>query len=599
MDSTDALADDVTDDLVTAELDAASAERSAPRKPSAPRPEPAEPATSDVVLRARYVLEAKIGEGGTSVVYRARDLRRDAAAPGGQRVALKLLRPGLRNHPRAVERLKREFHHAQTLSHPHIARVYDVDCDSGAWFLTLELLEGESLAALLQRHEGPVPARRVLDILRACGEALAFAHERAVVHGDFKPGNVFITSSGQVRVLDFGSASASWLPGENHGLTATPAYASPEVLSGQRPERRDDIFSFACVAYEMFTGRHPYARRSALEASSSNLVPERNWSLSSRQWHALESGLAWKREERPASLRSLLGNVTSIEAPLPLVLPDMNVTATPFRSPRLAPFSAFAALAALAAVVFVASWQLDDLPDVVDRTQEVARNLAALPPLATGGAQSAVEASPAALTRSRLQPAAAASAVRAPQARQQQSTAVDGAGSAMSDERASLAPPPRRTYADSRQEPALSPRTAALAAFEGTDEFTDPGSSAFISFDVDAVTVSEGATTAVLRINRRHQLAGRAVVHWRTLAGTARPGADFREVARGVAEFADGQTTRAIYVPLLNDLLIEKDETFTVELFSPGGATRINPIARALVNVRDNDSGIGSHLAQQ
>src|SRR5688572_23108400 len=305
--------------------------------------------TSEVLLRGRYVLEAKIGEGGTSVVYRARDLRRDAAAPGGQRVALKLLRPGLRNHPRAVERLKREFHHAQTLSHPAIARVYDVDCDGGAWFLTLELLDGVSLAEVLDRAE-PVTPRRALDILRACGEALAFAHERGVVHGDFKPGNVFITATGQVRVLDFGSASASWLAGEAIGTTATPAYASPEVLSGQRAERRDDIFSFACMAYEVLCGRHPFDRHSSLEARNAGRLPDRDWNLSPRQWSALESGLAYMREERPTNVRAMLADLTSAEAPAPIVLPDIREPTARFRSPALAPLSAFAALAALGAV---------------------------------------------------------------------------------------------------------------------------------------------------------------------------------------------------------------------------------------------------------
>ncbi|MGH8310084.1 MAG: Calx-beta domain-containing protein, partial [Steroidobacteraceae bacterium] len=125
------------------------------------------------------------------------------------------------------------------------------------------------------------------------------------------------------------------------------------------------------------------------------------------------------------------------------------------------------------------------------------------------------------------------------------------------------------------------------------------GSSALVSFDVGAISVSEGANSAVLRINRRHQLDGRAAVLWRTLAGSARPNEDFREIARGIAEFADGQTTRAIYIPLLNDLNVEPDETFAVELYSPDGMTRINPIPRVQVTVRDNDSASEYRVAEQ
>lgn len=521
------------------------------------------------VLRARYVLEEKIGEGGTSIVYRARDLRRDPAAPGGQSVALKLLRPGLRGQTRAVERLKREFHHSQTLSHPAIARVYDVDCDGDQWFLTLELLDGDSLATLMDRAGGPLPQRRVLDILRACGDALTFAHERGVVHGDFKPGNVFVTTGGQVRVLDFGSASSSWLNGLAQITTATPAYASPEVLSGQRPELRDDVFSFACVAYEMLTGRHPFDRRTALDARNADRVPERDWNLAARQWHALESGLAWSREQRPGSVRALVGEVTASEMPMPIIMPDIREPPAQFRSPRLAPISAFAALAALGAVVFVAHSQLDDLPggvpEVVSRAKQV------VPTVLLGGPKAA-EATPAPVPASR-------SSQAPPQAPGLPTT-----------------PPARQASASPA---AATPPTGGTARSAIRWQDDAAGVAALISFDVESVTVSEGASSAVLRINRRHQLDGRAMVLWRTLAGSARPGADFREVARGVAEFADGQTTRAIYVPLLNDLDFERDESFAVELYSPDGMARINPIARVRVTVRDNDAANEYRVAEQ
>lgn len=570
-------------------------------------------------LRARYVLEEKIGEGGTSVVYRARDLRRDPAAPGGQRVALKLLRPGLRGQTRAVERLKREFHHSQTLSHPAIARVYDVDCDGDQWFLTLELLDGDSLATLMDRAGGPLPQRRVLDILRACGDALTFAHERGVVHGDFKPGNVFVTTGGQVRVLDFGSASSSWLNGLAQITTATPAYASPEVLSGQRPELRDDVFSFACVAYEMLTGRHPFDRRTALDARNADRVPERDWNLAARQWHALESGLAWSREERPGSIRALVGEVTTAsEMPMPIIMPDIREPPAQFRSPRLAPISAFAALAALGAVVFVAHSQLDDLPggvpEVVSRAKQV------VPNVLLGGPRVA-EATPVPASRSTQAPPQVPGLSTTPPARQASASPAAATPGGTSNEsvrrRAQrLSAAPSALPARQPSEPALggAPEPSGREGASESEWQVPTGSTggsairwqddavsvaALVSFDVESVTVSEGASSAVLRINRRHQLDGRAMVLWRTLAGSARPGADFREVARGVAQFADGQTTRAIYVPLLNDLDFERDESFAVELYSPDGMTRINPIARVRVTVRDNDAANEYRVAEQ
>jgi len=584
------------------------------------------------LLRGRYLLEERIGEGGTSVVWRARDLRRDPSAPGGQRVAVKVLRPGLRNQERAVERLRREFHHAQTLSHAAIARVYDVDCDGETWFLTLELFEGESLAAILERADGPLPVRRALDMLRVCGEALSCAHERGVVHGDFKPGNVFVTTTGQVRVLDFGSASSAWLAGQTQVITATPAYASPEVLAGHRPELRDDGFSFACVAYEMLTGRHPFDRRTALEARDAARLPERDWNLSARQWHALEAGLSWSREERPASIRALVGDVTSTgDIEMPIIMPDIREPTAQFRSPRLAPISAFAALAALGAVVLVAHSQLKDLPPVPEGSSRAQQVLSALPlpaPLresVTSVAKPAVAQDPATddaeeAAKSSTVPGSGPSSSAARAAVTPVSTPAGGQTESVRRraQRLSAAPAstrePLREPAESDSIPALPSEPGTAAEQPGESDWTAPtgqrGSdtswqddptrlAALVSFDVESVTVSEGANVAVLRINRRHQLDGRASVLWRTLAGSARPGFDFREVAQGVAEFADGQSTRAIYVPLLNDLDYERDESFQVELYSPDGLTRINPIPRVRVTLRDNDAANQYRVAEQ
>jgi hypothetical protein len=111
---------------------------------------------------------------------------------------------------------------------------------------------------------------------------------------------------------------------------------------------------------------------------------------------------------------------------------------------------------------------------------------------------------------------------------------------------------------------------------------------ALISLDVSTLTVSEGAVAAVLRLERTQQLDGRVQVTWRADPGTAEAGRDFSPVM-GVAEFADGQSTRAIYIPLLDDRLAERDETFTIEVFSTGDGVRTYPTARAQVTIRDDD----------
>jgi tRNA A-37 threonylcarbamoyl transferase component Bud32 len=522
--------------------------------PVEPRPAPASPAPPvteprpGLVLRGRYVLDQPLAAGGTAIVYSARDLRREGAAPGDERIAIKFLRPENRNRLESIESLRREFHYAQALSHPNIARVFDLDCDAGLWFLTLELLEGETLAAFMKRQGEPLAPRRALDILRACGDALACAHDRGVVHGDFKPGNVFISGTGQVRVLDFGAATASWQTGTARQATATPRYASPQVLGGERPERRDDIFSFACVAYELLNGCHPFGRRSSLEARVARAELARAWNLAPRQWHALESALAWDREQRPTSLRTLMADLASSEVAPPLVIPEISEEARTFRSPTFAPVAGGLGLAILGVVGLVLAYS--QLGDAQDKAREAALASAARVAAARAAAAEALA----------TQPDAAALAI--PAAATKSERPVPYAAAATS---------PSRAVEPQASVPALA-----------------PGLPAIISFETPALTVSEGAVAAVLRLQRTQRLDGRVQVTWRTRGVSADPGRDFSPVS-GVAEFADGQSTRAIYIPLLNDRLVERDETFTAEVFVNGASVRIHPTALAQVTIRDED----------
>jgi tRNA A-37 threonylcarbamoyl transferase component Bud32 len=492
-----------------------------------------------VVLRQRYVLDAPIASGGTAIVYRARDLQRDPTAPGGQWLALKMLRPEQRERAGSGEGLRREFLYAQALPHPHIVRVFDFVCDAGLSFLTLELLEGESLAALLARRDNePLAPRRALAILKDCAEALGFAHARGIVHGDFKPGNVFVTRTGDVRVLDFGAAAALWESGDAFEPAATPSYASPQVLERQRPEKRDDVFSFACVAYELLTGRHPFGRRSSLEARAVRLEPARAWNLSLRQWHTLDAALSWEREQRPTSPRALIAELAAAEIPAPLVIPEIRGELRTTRPPPLAPIAAAVSIAVLALALFVARYEPDERAGSADRVP------------AAGLAESAAQSADQRMAGAR--PGASRLSLGA-------SPSPASAGAAR-DERRGTAP---------------SPEAGALPPL--------------VTFDAPLVVVSEGAVSAVMTLNRRQRLAGRTLVKWRTQAGSAEPGRDFVATQSGTAEFADGQSARAIYIPLLNDRLAERAETFSVELYAPQGDARINPTARAEARILDDD----------
>ncbi|TCO78086.1 serine/threonine protein kinase [Plasticicumulans lactativorans] len=271
------------------------------------------------VLKDRFLLEAKLGEGGMGQVFKALDMRREAARDIDPYVAVKVLSPEFSRHPDAVITLQRETKKVQNLASDHVIRVYDFDQDTTRIptisFMTMELLEGEPLDRYIKQE---VP-REGLDyatarpIIAALAEGLGYAHRRGLVHSDFKPGNAFITRKGEVKVLDFGIArianeeQARRETFDAGGLGArTPAYASPEMFDGAEPDPRDDIFALACVSYELLGGRHPFERKSAQKVREAGLKPLPIKHLSKRQWQALERGLALDRAARTPTCEAFL-----------------------------------------------------------------------------------------------------------------------------------------------------------------------------------------------------------------------------------------------------------------------------------------------------
>ena len=280
-------------------------------------------------LKDRFVLESLLGRGGMGAVFKARDLRKEEAQDRDPWIAVKVLSGDFREHPAAFIALQREAKKAQKLAHPNTVTVYDFDRDASIVFMTMELLEGESLKDLLRRHPYGLPLRETLPIVEGIVSGLAYAHEKGIVHSDLKPGNIFITREGAVKVLDFGIARALHGSRLHDGVATakevpsdmrqaptggdatlfdpgtlgalTPAYASPEMLEGKDPDPRDDIYALACVTYELLTGRHPFQRLPADEARRRGLSPEPVAKIPRRTWKALQHGLAFEREARTAT----------------------------------------------------------------------------------------------------------------------------------------------------------------------------------------------------------------------------------------------------------------------------------------------------------
>ena len=196
--------------------------------------------------------------------------------------------------------------------HPNIVRVYEFHREGPIAYMSMEYLYGEPLTQRI-RHEDfkGLPPREALRIVDAMGQALGFAHSQGIVHCDFKPGNVFLTEVGEVKLIDFGIARTFRDPEEAASRecsfeAVSPAYASPDILEGREPDPRDDVYALACTAYELLSGAHPFAYKSAIEAREAGLTVEQCAELTRGQWKALRGGLAFERDKRTPTIEQFL-----------------------------------------------------------------------------------------------------------------------------------------------------------------------------------------------------------------------------------------------------------------------------------------------------
>jgi len=272
--------------------------------------QPQTPIVPGYTLKKRFVLEEQIGEGGMSIVFRARDLRLVEAKVDNPYVAIKILREALRDKPEFNQALQLEADNGRRLSHPNIVKIYDLDRDGDVLFIVMEHINGQRLDQILNDpgYKG-VSSKRAMRVVQAMSDALKHAHAHGIIHADFKPGNIFVTDKREIKVFDFGVAQAkrSFDTQSNADQTlfdigrlgaVTPAYATIEILAGKEADFRDDIYALACISYQIFTSEHPYQRKDAKEALAKNLKSKYVKGLSTSQWTALQHGLALERSKR-------------------------------------------------------------------------------------------------------------------------------------------------------------------------------------------------------------------------------------------------------------------------------------------------------------
>ncbi|SSC21749.1 PASTA domain-containing protein with serine/threonine protein kinase domain [Klenkia terrae] len=274
-----------------------------------------------LVLEGRYRLEERIARGGMSTVYSATDLRLH------REVAVKVMVEHLAHDPAFVDRFIREARAAAMLSHPNVVGVSDQGSDQGLVYLVMELVRGRTLRDLLQAR-GRLTVGEAFAVLEPVLSGLTAAHRAGIVHRDIKPENVLISTSGQVKVADFGLARA--VAGTGHTshtggvLIGTVAYLSPEQLERGRSDARSDVYAAGVVLYELLTGHPPYAGDTPLAVAYQHVhhdVPAPSLETPSVPWQVDELvGRTTRRDPgaRPLDAGAFLAEIEDLRRDLGL-----------------------------------------------------------------------------------------------------------------------------------------------------------------------------------------------------------------------------------------------------------------------------------------
>jgi serine/threonine protein kinase len=283
---------------------------------------------------SHYRITGQLGSGGMGVVYEAEDLSL------GRKVALKFLPPKLSRDQNALDRFLLEARAASALNHPNICTIYAVEkAESegagGQSFIAMELLEGQNLEQKL--YVGPLPIGSLLDVAIQLADALDAAHTKGIIHRDIKPGNIFLTPRGQVKVLDFGLAKLARpdLAMETIGPTqdsphpanltspgsavGTIAYMSPEQARGEEVDARTDLFSLGAVIYQMATGKQPFSGPTSAVVFHAILeldppsATQLNSALPAKLQEIIEKSLEKDRDLRYQSAADLRGDLKRLK----------------------------------------------------------------------------------------------------------------------------------------------------------------------------------------------------------------------------------------------------------------------------------------------
>jgi len=549
-----------------------------------------------------YRLRARIGSGRLGAIYDAQD---DLSRSSGSQhfVAILLIDDKIASRPGFAADFERGAAELKSIAHPNIVKLLEYGRDHNRFYLANELLESASLRFVLG-DAGALPPEETAAVLRAVGDALQYLHAKSIVHGNLRPENVLVTFGYEVKLLDV--VPSGWLVNANDAL-GVPA---------RQPDKRDDVFGLACLAYEILTGRHPFNGNSAQEAYRAGLEAAPIDGLPARQWRAIANALAVHRDDRTPNVAQFLDEygVAGIERlrtivaaanepvparPAPAPMPVMPARVVAERTTSIEPERRGIAgrLLLLLAVITlaVAAWlNQDQVRDVATKLMASIEENMKSP--AAGDRATDAAAGPGAVEEPLSQSPAvtdpAPAMVLAPGASAPPPSTVpepspvtaEPAGAASSSAAGPTMESPAVTgpVIDSRPQPATSgPSPAAAPA-------AAPGPTRF-GFQQPVTTVREGDVAARIVIRRSGDLSGTATVSWWTVDGTALADSDYADLGARVERFAPGEASRTVYVPLTNDAVSEPAKSFGVRLGRRDGAVEGVSVWEMRVDIVDDD----------
>jgi hypothetical protein len=521
------------------------------------------------LIAGRYRLRAQIGRGRLGDIYEAEDEGYRELGVGG-RVAIQLLPDRIALDQGLFSKLKLGYTVLRASSHPNIVSYSECDHDGKFGYLVMELLDGASLRFVLD-DATTLPLQEALPVVRAIGDALQFLHAKSMVHGQLTAENVFITEDLDVRLLDVVPLDSA--------STILRGVASRDPFS--RSDISDDIYSLACLTYEVLSGKHPFNFHSPAEASLAGIKPARVRSLPEKQWNAISRALSFDRDERPATVKDFLADlgVTGNERLRPSATGSADRKEAPptTRPVPTRPESTGAATAPVAPAVITGPAPRDERRRKMARARRnrashirsffLAIVLGALAAWYFYGQPGEDIARLTDLADSYLEPSPVESVVILPAAEVTQD--------------ASAAGEPDVTSAVS-ESPVES--VAALEPVEPEAASETPGSTLIQSL----VTVYERDGAA--RIAFRQPVGTTGPLYWWTGDHTAVADTDYIALEQPVVAFASAEEAETLHIPLVNDSLPEPRETFYVFLGQRSiESGRLEPIARIRVDVNDDD----------